>query len=107
MFACGLNIAVDLIVGLPFLTSTGSILDMNDNVLDMTKVNERPFPIDFRSPSNSTPVAGTHAARVNENEFGKFLKDLDEVEARVYKILSKPPTIEMQGKRKALLRQRC
>ena len=57
IFACGPDVAVNAIVRLLFLTSTGSILVMNDNISDMTKVNIRPFPIDSFSPSNSAPVA--------------------------------------------------
>ena len=54
IFAYGPNAALNAIIGLPFLTSTGTILDMNDNILDTTKVNGRPFPIVFCYPSNST-----------------------------------------------------
>ena len=100
IFACGPDVAMDSIIGLLFLTSTDSILDMNDNILDMTKVNERPFPIEFRSSSNSTPVVGTHATRVKEEQYGKFLKDLNEVEARVFKSLSKSPAMDLQGGKK-------
>ena len=73
IFACGPDIAVGAIVWLPFLTSTGSILDMNDNVPDMTKVNECPFPIDFRASSNSTLVGDTHDAKVDKEHYGKFI----------------------------------
>ena len=100
IFACGPNIAVNATVGLPFLTSTGSILDKNDNILDMTKVNECPFPIDFCSPSNSTPVTGTHTDKVDKEQYGKSLKDLDKVEAHVYKSLSKLTAIYLQSGKK-------
>ena len=58
---------------------------MNDNVLDMTKVNEHPFPIDLHPSSKSNPVVGTHAASADKEYYGKFLKELDTVDAHVYK----------------------
>ena len=103
VFSCGTNVAVIVIVVLPFPTLTGSILDMNDNVLDMTKVNECPFTIDFRSPSKSTPVAGTHPTKVNEEQYGKFPKQLDEVDAHVYRSFSNPLVMGLQGGKKLRL----
>ena len=43
VFACGPNVAVNTFVGLPLFRSTGSIVDMNDNVLDIT-MDDEPFP---------------------------------------------------------------
>ena len=77
------NVVVNAIIGLPFPIATGSILDMNDNVIEMTQVNERPFKIDFRSQSNKTPVVGTHSASVDEKKYGLFLRNLKEIGAHV------------------------
>ena len=78
---------------------------MNENILDMTKVSKRPSPADFYSPSNSTPVAGTHAAKVKKEEYEKFLKELDEVYVHVYKSWSNPLAMGLQGREEALLCQ--
>ena len=83
IFACGPNVAVNAIIGLPFLKSTGSIMDMHDNILGMTKVKEHPFPIDFRVPCTTTPISCTHTATVNKLYYGNFLEDLDKVTAHV------------------------
>ena len=58
IFACGPNVAVNAIVGLPILESTGSIMDFNDSVL-VTKVDEHPFPIELRMPC--TNPCGRHS----------------------------------------------
>ena len=84
IFACGPNVAVNAIVGIPFLQATGSVLDFNDNVIDMTMVDAAPFPIDFRTPSNRTPTVGTHSARVIEERYHPFLVDLERIGAQCY-----------------------
>ena len=56
---------------------------MNDNILDMTKVNEHPFPIEFCIPCTTSPVACTHTATVNKLYYVNFLEDLDKVTAHV------------------------
>ena len=91
IFACGPNVMVNVIIGLFFLCSTGSIMDMNDNVLDMTAVDKHPFPIDYCVPSTKTPVAGTYTAKVNMSYFGEFLTELDTSEAYVHVRYMAPP----------------
>ena len=44
IFAYGPHVALNAIVGLPFLKSTGIIMDLNDSVL-VTMVDRCPFPI--------------------------------------------------------------
>ena len=65
-------------------------MDMNDNILGMIKVNERPFPIEFCVPHTTTPVAGTHTDTVNKLYYGKFLEELDEVLVHVNKVFMAP-----------------
>ena len=90
IFACGPNVAVNAIVGIPFLQATGSILDFNDNVIEMTMVDEPPFPIDFRLPSNRTPTAGTHSASVIDKRYQPFLTDLETIGAQCYAKWAEP-----------------
>ena len=90
IFACGPNVAVNAIVGIPFLQATGSILDFNDNVIEMTMVDEPPFPIDFRIPSNRTPTLGTHSASVIEKRYEPFLADLETIGAKCYAEWAEP-----------------
>ena len=58
IFACVPNVAVNAIVGLSFLKSIGSIMDLNDSVI-VTKVSERPFPIELCVPC--TNPCGRHS----------------------------------------------
>ena len=45
-------------------------------------------------------MAGTHAAKVNKEKYGKFPKDFDKVRARVYRSFSKPLAMNLQGGKK-------
>ena len=45
-------------------------------------------------------MTGTHAAKVNEEKYGNFLKQLNEVDAYVYKSLSNPFAMGLQGGKK-------
>ena len=81
VFTCGPNVAVDAIAGVHFLRYTGSIMYMNDKILDMTMVDECSFPINYCVPSTSTPVvdADAHSANMNMSYYEKFLTKLDVV----------------------------
>ncbi len=47
LVAAGPDVAVDLILGLPFIKATGMIVDFIDNVCDAKHLICDPFPIDF------------------------------------------------------------
>ena len=86
IFACGPNVAVNAIAELPFLKATRSIMDMNDNIHDMTKVNGGPLSIEFCVTCTTTPATGTHIARTDEDYYGMFVEELDEVLVHVNKV---------------------
>jgi hypothetical protein len=45
-FALGHLVLVNLMFGLPYLQSTGSIVDLNDNAVVVSKVGHAQFPIE-------------------------------------------------------------
>ena len=47
IFACGHDVAVNAIVWLPFLGSTKSVIGLNENIVEMTAVDRRPFPVNL------------------------------------------------------------
>ena len=59
---------------------------MNGRIIDTTKINECPFPINFHVPSTTTPAAGTHTVFMDDECYGKFLKELGKVSAHVNKV---------------------
>ena len=55
-FAAEHLVSVNLMFGLPYLQSTGAILDPNDSVMVMSKVGHTKFPIEYRLPGCSVPL---------------------------------------------------
>jgi hypothetical protein len=72
LVAAGPNVAVNLILSLPFIKAMGIIADFIDNVCLAKHLLCNPFPIDFCSATKSIPVikgcnsACTHSAAFNE-----------------------------------------
>ncbi len=56
LVAAGPNLAVNLILGLPFIKATGMIADFVDNVCEAKNLLCNPFPIDFKCAMKSIPV---------------------------------------------------
>ena len=54
--ACGPNVTVNTILGLPFIQQTRMIIDASDQVADLRALNTPPFPIDFRRAMCTVPT---------------------------------------------------
>ena len=54
--AAGANVAVNVILGMPFITAMKMIVDFVDNVATCNALDHPPFPIDFRRPSTAVPA---------------------------------------------------
>jgi len=52
----GLDVAVNVILGIPFITAMKMILDFVDNLATCHANDHPPFPIDFRKTSNVVPA---------------------------------------------------
>ncbi len=56
LVAAGLDIAVNVILGLPFIKATGMIADFVDNVCEAKHLCCPPFPINFKCATKSIPA---------------------------------------------------
>ncbi len=54
--ACGPNVTVNTILGLPFIQQTRMIIGASDQVADLRALNTPPFPIDFRRAMCTVPA---------------------------------------------------
>jgi hypothetical protein len=59
LVAAGLDVAVNLILSLPFIEATGMIADFVNNVCQAKHLLSDPFPINFRRTMKSIPAIGT------------------------------------------------
>jgi len=69
LIAADPDVAVNLILGLPFIKATGMIIDFIDNICDAKHLICDPFPIDFCRAMKSIPVIGDHDASSHSVEF--------------------------------------
>ena len=65
LVAAGPDVAVNLILGLPFIKATGMIGDFVDNVCQAKHLLCDPFPIDFKRATKSIPVFTATSAPCN------------------------------------------
>ncbi len=81
LIAAGPDVAVNLILGLPFIKATGMIVDFIDNVCDAKHLICAPFPIDFCRATKSIPVVGDCDAGSHSVEFHEVLRALGSIKA--------------------------
>jgi hypothetical protein len=65
LVAAGANIAMNLIISLPFIKVTGMISNFMDNLCQAKQLLCDPFPINFRCTKKSIPVFGNPNAPYN------------------------------------------
>ncbi len=65
LIAAGPDVAVNLILGLPFIKTTGMIGDFVDNVCQAKHLFCNPFPINFKCATKSIPVFTGASASCN------------------------------------------
>jgi hypothetical protein len=80
--ATGPNVSVNTVLGLPMITATSMILDVNDNVVQAKNLDCPPFPIDFCCATKTIP-----AIRDNEDPKTRYIEFED-----VQQILQKTDT---------------
>ncbi len=56
MVAAGPDVAVNIVLGLPFIKATGMVANFVDNVCEAKNLLCEPFPIDFKRATKSIPV---------------------------------------------------
>jgi hypothetical protein len=85
--ATGPHVSVNTILGLPFNTATGMIIDLCDSVVKCNHLDCPPFNIDFRRTSNHVPVMGKPSAQTKVNFtncYRRVIKDIENLEHYFY-----------------------
>ena len=76
--AAGANVAVNIILGLPFIQKMKCILDFVDYVLECLALDCPPFPFEFRRTSNHVPIAVHPAVNTSiAKEYAEVIRKLD------------------------------
>jgi hypothetical protein len=75
LVACGPNVMVNTILGLPFIQGTRMVLDASDQVAELRALDTPPFALDFRRTTCTVPpisappdkdIAARYASIINE-----------------------------------------
>jgi hypothetical protein len=82
LIATGLHVAVNAIVGLPFIQATKMIINASDHIVDMRALDTPPFPLEYCRAAVHVPILEENsAARVNTSDAHttliKEIKDLE------------------------------
>ncbi len=104
MVACGPNVAVNCILGLPFLKATHMVYDASDSVADCKLLDCPPFQIEYKRAVASVPTLDRAPNSVNYSEFQPFLDQLDELENHLANVCAtmSAPTSEQDTKMPAI-----
>ena len=76
LIAAGPDLAVNLILGLPFIKAAGLICNFVDNVCQAKHLLCDPFPVNFKHASKSIPVFSVTGAPCNVNDPSDTLRIL-------------------------------
>jgi hypothetical protein len=78
--ACGPNVTVNTILGLPFIQQTRMIIDASDQVADLCALDTPPFTIDFRRAMCTVPdVTHPPTPAVPSARFSDIITQVDEI----------------------------
>ena len=92
--ACGPNVTVNTILGLPFIQQTRMIIDASDQVADLRALDTPPFPIDFRRAMCTIPaIEQTQSPPAQSAQYADVIKAVDDILA----FYADDPTPSSQG----------
>ena len=78
--ACGPNVTVNTILGLPFIQQTRMIIYASDQVADLRALDTPPFSIDFRRAMCTVPaVENPPVLAANFANYANVIKAVDEI----------------------------
>ncbi len=79
------QVSVNLIIGLPFITGTGMIIDTVDNVVEAKHLVCEPFPIDFCHATKYVPAINDDHAAICYIQFKEVLSIIKKTNAYIAK----------------------
>jgi hypothetical protein len=80
--AAGTNVAVNIIIGLPFLRKMKGVIDLCNDVLECNVLDHPPFTLEYRRTSNHIPPADA-MPQVNTStstNVSEIIRELDNLE---------------------------
>ena len=86
--ACGQDVAVNCILGIPFIVATKMTFDAADQVVECKALDCIPFKVDFKRAQASVPHINEGAVSVHYSKYSKFIRDLNSLEIKLAPVLA-------------------
>lgn len=91
--ATGPNVTVNAILGIPFIRSTGMIVDTNDDTIIMKTMDCIPFKIDYRRAQNTIPSSDVSPSTLSMNgSYKAIIEEIENLEAFFTSVPAAPIT---------------
>ena len=81
--ACGPDVAVNCIVGLPFIMSTHMIFDASDQVAECKALDCPPFKVEYKRASCTAPRVDPNFVPPIPSHFSNFISELSALESSI------------------------
>ncbi len=101
LVACGPNVTVNTILGLPFIQATRKVLNAANQVAKLRALDTPPFPLDIRCAMCTVPAMGGKNDDDNAVRYVNVIAEVNRIEA-LYS--NKPPTLPDALKTAGILR---
>ena len=80
LVACGPNVTVNCILGLPFIQATKIVINAANQVADLRALNTPPFPLDLRRAMCTVPAVGGPPDDESAVRYAKVIAKVNRVE---------------------------
>ncbi len=97
LVACGPNVMVNTILGLPFIQATKMILNAADQVAELHALEMPPFPLDFCHAMCTVPPLGGPPDNDSAVRYANVIKEVDRIEALYFKTPNAPDAPKPAG----------
>ena len=91
LVACGPQVSVNIILGIPFIAATGMSIDLMDNVADCRKLAVKPFSIQSMKARVHVPSPSPANLVTQDVEYGSFVSDIERLEQHVAEVYATAP----------------
>ena len=81
LVACGPNVTVNTILGLPFIQGTRMVLDASDQVAELRALDTPPFALDFRRAMCTVPPVSGPTDEGIDVRYAGIINEVDRIEA--------------------------
>ena len=92
LVSVGPHVTVNAIIGIPFIKSTGMVIDTPDQVAELRALDASPFPISYRRAAVHVPIIDESAVSINYAQYQDTIEEIENLERHVAAVYSAQTT---------------